>query len=88
MTIYGDMDLSIIREKPKYRKDVKTYTKLESKIDEIIKFIKKEIKLGNQIFWVCPLIEESQKIDHTSAIKKFELLNNIFQKSSSSSWKD
>ena len=80
MTIYGDMDLSIIREKPKYRKDVKTYTKLESKIDEIIKFIKKEIKLGNQIFWVCPLIEESQKIDHTSAIKKFELLNNIFPK--------
>ena len=80
MTIYGDMDLSIIREKPKYRKDVKTYTKLESKIDEIIKFIKKEIKLGNQIFWVCPLIEESKKIDHTSAIKKFELLNNIFPK--------
>ncbi len=80
MTIYGDMDLSIIKEKPKYRKDVKTYTKLESKIDEIIKFIKKEIKLGNQIFWVCPLIEESKKIDHTSAIKKFELLNNIFPK--------
>ena len=70
MTIYGDMDLSIIREKPKSRKEVKTYTKLESKIDDIIKFIRKEIKSGNQVFWVCPLIEESKKIDHSSAILK------------------
>ena len=78
MTMYGDMDLSIIREKPKSRKTVKTYSKLESKIKDIIKFIKKEINLDNQIFWVCPLIEESKKIDHTSAVKKFEYLNKIF----------
>ncbi len=78
MTIYGDMDLSIIREKPKLRKEVKTYTKLESKIDDILKFIKKEIKNGNQIFWVCPLIEESKKIDHSSAVKKYEFLNKKF----------
>tara|TARA_B100001063_G_scaffold121046_1_gene112996 strand:+ start:277 stop:2328 length:2052 start_codon:yes stop_codon:yes gene_type:complete len=78
MTIYGDMDLSIIREKPKYRKEVKTYTKLESKIDDVIKFIKKEINIGNQIFWVCPLIEESKKIDQSSVIKKFEFLNKLF----------
>jgi ATP-dependent DNA helicase RecG len=44
MTIYGDMDLSIIREKPKLRKEVKTYTKLESKIDDILKFIKRNQK--------------------------------------------
>ena len=78
MTMYGDMDLSIIREKPKNRKPIKTYSKLENKINEIIRFIKKEIKLGNQIFWVCPLIEESKKIDHTSAVKKFEYLNKLF----------
>ena len=78
MTIYGDMDLSIIREKPKLRKEVKTYTKLENKIDDILKFIKKEIKNGNQIFWVCPLIEESKKIDHSSAVKKYEFLNKRF----------
>ncbi|MDA9598349.1 ATP-dependent DNA helicase RecG [Candidatus Pelagibacter sp.] len=78
MTIYGDMDLSIIREKPKSRKDVKTYSKLESKVDEILKFIKKEIDNGNQIFWVCPLIDESKKVDHVSAIKKFEFLNKKF----------
>ncbi len=78
MTIYGDMDISIIREKPKSRKPIKTYSKLENKIDDIIKFIKKEIMFGNQIFWVCPLIDESNKLDHTSAIKKFEYLNDLF----------
>ena len=78
MTIYGDMDLSIIREKPKSRKEVKTYSKLESKIDDILKFIKKEINSGNQIFWVCPLIEESKKIDHSSAVQKYEFLKKKF----------
>ncbi len=78
MTIYGDMDLSIIREKPNIRKHVKTYSKPENKIDDVIKFIKKEIKLGNQIFWVCPLIEESKKLDHSSAVKKSEYLNKLF----------
>ena len=78
MTMYGDMDLSIIREKPKSRKPIKTYSKLESKIDDVLKFIKKEIKLGHQIFWVCPLIEESKKIDHSSAVKKFRYLDKLF----------
>ncbi len=80
MTIYGDMDLSIIREKPKNRKPIKTYSKLENKIDDIIRFIHNEIKLDNQIFWVCPLIEESKKLDQTSAIKKFNFLDKIFPK--------
>ena len=78
MTIYGDMDLSIIREKPNIRKEVKTYSKIDNKINDIIKFVKKEIQSENQIFWVCPLIEESKKIDHQSAIKKYEFLNRIF----------
>jgi ATP-dependent DNA helicase RecG len=78
MSIYGDMDVSIIREKPNNRKEVKTYSKLESKIEDVINFVKKEISDGNQIFWVCPLIEESKKLDHESAVKKFEYLNKIF----------
>ena len=78
MTMYGDMDLSIIREKPKSRKPTKTYSKLESKIDDVLRFIKKEIKSNNQVFWVCPLIEESKKIDHSSAVKKFEFLDKLF----------
>ncbi len=80
MTIYGDMDISIIHEKPKNRKPIKTYSKLESKIDDILKFITNQIKLGNQIFWVCPLIEESKKLDHSSAVLKFEYLKKKFPK--------
>tara|TARA_A100001234_G_scaffold221404_1_gene237305 strand:+ start:2040 stop:4088 length:2049 start_codon:yes stop_codon:yes gene_type:complete len=78
MTIYGDMDLSIIKEKPKKRKEIKTYSKLENNIEDVLKFIKNEIDHGNQIFWVCPLIEVSKKIDHSSAIKKYEYLKKIF----------
>tara|TARA_S200000501_G_scaffold46145_1_gene37306 strand:- start:114 stop:1316 length:1203 start_codon:yes stop_codon:yes gene_type:complete len=78
MTLYGDMDISIIREKPKSRKPIKTYSKLESKINDVIKFIKNEIYLGNQIFWVCPLIEESKKLDHSSVSTKFEYLKRLF----------
>ena len=78
MSIYGDMDVSIIKEKPNHRKEVKTYSKIESKINEVIKFVQKEINEGNQVFWVCPLIEESKKIDHESSVKKFEYLNKLF----------
>ncbi len=72
------MDISIIKEKPKHRKEIITYSKLESKIDDIIRFVKKELNDDNQVFWVCPLIDESKKIDHQSAVKKFKYLNTIF----------
>ena len=78
MSFYGDMDVSIIREKPTDRKVVKTYSKLESKINDVINFVKKEIKDGNQVFWVCPLIEESKKLDHQSSVTKYKFLNKIF----------
>jgi len=78
MSIYGDMDVSIIREKPSHRKDILTYSKIENKIDEVLNFVKKNISAGNQIFWVCPLIDESKKVDHVSAIKKFDYLKKIF----------
>ena len=78
MTIYGDMDISIIREKPKNRKPIKTYSKLESKIEDVLKFITKEIGLGNQIFWVCPLIDESKKLDHSSVTEKFQYLKKHY----------
>tara|TARA_A100001015_G_scaffold75758_1_gene84080 strand:- start:2348 stop:4399 length:2052 start_codon:yes stop_codon:yes gene_type:complete len=78
MSVYGDMDISIIREKPNHRKEIITYSKLESKIEDVIRFVKNELKYNNQVFWVCPLIDESKKIDHQSAIKKYEYLNKIF----------
>ena len=78
MAVYGDMDVSIIKEKPSNRKDIKTYSKLESKIDDVLNFVKKEINEGNQVFWVCPLIEESKKIDHQSSVIKYKFLNKLF----------
>ena len=48
-------------------------------MNEIISFANKQIKKNNQIFWVCPLIEDSKKIDHESAIKKYEFLKKIFK---------
>ena len=50
MSIYGDMDVSIIKEKPNHRKEVKTYSKLESKIDDVIKFVKKKSKMEIKFF--------------------------------------
>ena len=78
MSVYGDMDVSIIKEKPNNRKEVKTYSKLESKINDVIKFVRKEINEGNQVFWVCPLIEESKKIDHQSSVNKYKFLSKLF----------
>ena len=79
MTVFGDMDTSIIKTKPSNRKDVITYSKPETKIDEVIKFVKSNVDDGNQVFWVCPLIEESKKIDHQSSIKRYEFLKKIFK---------
>jgi len=78
MTIYGDMDITLIKEKPKNRKKIKTYSKLDTNIDEIINFAKKEIQNGGQVFWVCPLIEKSKKLDLQSAIEKNKDLNKYF----------
>jgi len=79
MTIFGDMDTSIIKNKPKNRKEIKTYSKLETKIDEVIEFVKKQIIQKNQVFWVCPLIEESKKVDQQSSVKRYENLKKTFK---------
>ena len=79
MTLYGDMDITLIKSKPKNRKDIKTYTKDVNKINDVINYIKKEISNENQVFWVCPLIEASKKIDHQSSIERYKYLTSIFK---------
>ena len=78
MSLYGDMDISKIIEKPAKRKKIITLSKPEKKINELWPFIKKQILDNNQVFWVCPLIEESSFLDYSSAKKKFEMINKKF----------
>ena len=78
MSLYGDMDLSKISEKPSVRKKIITISKPEKKINEIWSFLKKNIEEKNQIFWVCPLIEESKFLDYSSAKKKYDEINKVF----------
>ena len=80
LTHYGDMDISKLIEKPLNRKKIITISKPEEKINEILYFIKKQIKNSNQIFWICPLIEESKKLDYSAAEKKYKDLAKIFGK--------
>ena len=78
MSNYGDMDVSRLTEKPSDRKEISTYIKPENKLNEIIPILKKQIKLNNQIFWVCPLIEKSKNLNYSSAVAKYDYLKKIF----------
>ena len=78
MSIYGDMDTSRLMEKPIQRKEIITLSKPENKINDLRPFIKKKIENKEQIFWVCPLIEDSNKLDFSSTAKLFELLSKKF----------
>ena len=78
MSIYGDMDISKINKKPLQRKKIITLSKPENKINELWPYIKNQINDGNQIFWVCPLIDQSNSLDFASAKKRFETIKKKF----------
>jgi len=78
LAIYGDMDISRLTEKPMERKNIITLSKPEEKIDEILLFVKEQIKKKNQIFWICPLIDESKKLNYSAAINKHKYLSKKF----------
>ncbi|AEX84646.1 ATP-dependent DNA helicase RecG [Marinitoga piezophila KA3] len=80
MTLYGDLDVSIIDEMPSGRKKVKTVYATEEKINEIYKFIEDELKQKHQVFFIYPLIEESEAIDLKAATEMYEVLNKRFKK--------
>ena len=80
MSIYGDMDTSRLLEKPIQRKRIVTLSKPENKINDLWPFINKKIEEKEQIFWVCPLIDDSSKLDFSSTTKLFNLLNKKFNK--------
>lgn len=71
---YGDLDVSIIGEKPPGRKDINTLVIPSTKEKEVISSLDRSIKNGNQIYWVCPLIEESEALDLTPAEERYSAL--------------
>ena len=78
MTVYGDMDISIINEKPAGRIPIKT-TKLPiERINALIQRITPQIQNGAKVFWVCPLVEESELSDMVAAQSRFEDLKKHF----------
>jgi ATP-dependent DNA helicase RecG len=78
MTLYGDLDLSVIDELPPGRKPIKTYHFFESGREKVYNFIRKSIAEGRQVYIVYPLIEESELLDLKNLNDGFEHLKHIF----------
>ncbi len=78
MTIYGDMDVSIINEKPAGRLPIKT-TKLPiARIDELVGRLQMQIATGAKVFWVCPLVAETEESDMTAVESRYDDLKKYF----------
>ncbi|MDY6935820.1 MAG: ATP-dependent DNA helicase RecG [Spirochaetota bacterium] len=79
LTLYGDLDVTYIKEKPKNRLAIKTLSLPESRLGGVYASVEKYINQGRQAYFVLPLIEESEKVDIKSAIEVYEhLKENIF----------
>jgi ATP-dependent DNA helicase RecG len=74
MTIYGDLDISVIDELPPHKKEIKTEVFYERDRDKVYEIIRKEIKKGNQVFIIYPLVEESESLDLKDATRMAEHL--------------
>ncbi|MBZ4022946.1 ATP-dependent DNA helicase RecG [Rhodobacter sp. TJ_12] len=68
---YGDMDVSVLDEKPPGRQPVQTALVSTSRISEVVEHLKKAVAEGRQAYWVCPLVEESERVDLASAQERF-----------------
>jgi ATP-dependent DNA helicase RecG len=71
LTLYGDMDVSVLSEKPAGRKPVATRIITLERLDEVAGGLKRAIAAGNLIYWVCPLVAESEKTDLAAAEERF-----------------
>jgi ATP-dependent DNA helicase RecG len=74
LTLYGDLDISVLDEMPGGRKPVQTVWRKENKRSAIYDFLKKEIDQGRQVYVVYPLVEESEKIDLAAATEGYQIL--------------
>ncbi len=78
LTIYGDMDVSIIKQMPKGRIPVKTYVKNSSEIKDVLELMYEELKQNHQIYVIAPLIEESDNSDLTNVVELKDKMNLAF----------
>lgn len=78
MTIYGDLDVSVIDELPPGRKPIQTLHKYDNQMTTLYNGIRQQITLGRQVYIVYPLISESEKMDLKNLEDGFEQLQNIF----------
>ncbi len=78
MTMYGDMDISVIDQKPIGRIPIKTTKLMADKIPTLIERMKNELANGAHVFWVCPLVNESETSDLMAAEDRYAVLRQIF----------
>ena len=78
LTAYGDMDVSRLTEKPAGRKPIDTRALPAERIDEVIEAVGRALKDGARVYWVCPLVEESELLDVAAAEERFRHLAKIF----------
>ncbi|WP_106830009.1 ATP-dependent DNA helicase RecG [Parabacteroides pacaensis] len=78
MTLYGDLDVSVIDELPPGRKPIMTLHRYDNKKALLYNFLRKEISLGRQVYVVYPLIEGSEKTDYKNLEEGFELFKQVF----------
>jgi ATP-dependent DNA helicase RecG len=74
LTLYGDLDISVINELPPGRQEIKTYMLGPQQRQRAYDFVRKQVQAGRQAFVICPLIEESDKIEAKAAIVEYERL--------------
>ncbi|WP_110112869.1 ATP-dependent DNA helicase RecG [Bacillus sp. CGMCC 1.16541] len=79
ITVFGEMDVSIIDEMPAGRKMIETYWVKHDMLERILQFVDKELSAGRQAYVICPLIEESDKLDVQNAIDVHSTLTHYFQ---------
>jgi ATP-dependent DNA helicase RecG len=79
ITAFGEMDVSVIDELPAGRKAIETYWVKPTMLDRILSFIEKETSKGRQAYVICPLIEESDKLDVQNALDVYSMLTHFFQ---------
>ncbi|WP_244491816.1 ATP-dependent DNA helicase RecG [Methylobacterium sp. Leaf361] len=78
LTFFGDMDVSILDEKPAGRQPIRTITLPTERIDEVVAGLARAIAGGERVYWICPLVEESEFVDLAAAAERFDDLRKHF----------